>query len=150
MSRNNNMVQLFGYETDNGRNSVLWQDPMYFSQPRGQAGRELDENLGNWKLSKRPFNTDDVFTGQWVTIGDCGQPCLVRLDPDGTLAESLLFKPDDSWPGTWRMEMGILYIKIGQYELSVVASKDGNMHSGLEYEGDSSQPSAYFKVIRLV
>jgi hypothetical protein len=62
------MIQIFGYEYDHGRESILWWNPRYFSQTGGQQGRMLDDGLEAWKAKKRIFTRDEVLQGQWVKI----------------------------------------------------------------------------------
>jgi hypothetical protein len=141
------LIQVFGYETGNGRDSILWQNPMCFSHPGGQGGKELDEALGDWKRSKRAFNTDEILQGQWIKVGDHGHSFVAQLHPDGTLTETSLFNRQASWNGSWRLVGSVLRLTVNNYELDIFACKDGNVHSGIEYENGASKPSAYFKVI---
>src|SRR3712207_3780899 len=73
------LIALFGYETDGGRNSVLWQTPQYFSNPGGQAGKELDEKFGEWKAQKRPITFEEVVSGRWIKQGDHGYSFEVQF-----------------------------------------------------------------------
>ena len=144
------MIQLFGYETDNGRHSLLWQNPGYFSRPGGQQGRYLDDGLDAWKAQKRAFTREEVLEGQWLKIADHGNRCIVRFHADGTLTEADLFNPRDSWSGQWQLVGAILRVNIGEYELDIVANREGAIHSGIEFESGGRLPDAYFKVIHLV
>jgi len=41
-------------------------------------------------------------------------------------------------------------MNVGEYELDIFASKEGAIHSGIEFQSGSYEPNAYFKVIHLV
>jgi hypothetical protein len=144
------MIQLFGYEWDNGRHSILWHNPRYFSQPGGQAGRNLDEAFDDWKAQKRAFTRDEVLQGQWIKVADHGNRCIVQFHADGTLTETDLFNQEASWHGQWQLVAAVLRMNIGVYELDIVANKEGVTHSGIEFESGGYQPTAYCKVIHLV
>jgi hypothetical protein len=144
------MVRLFGYEWDNGRDSILWQEPKYFSQAGGQSGRMLDDGLDEWKAQKRAFTRDEVLQGQWIKVADIGNRCIVRFHSDGTLTETDLFNKEASWHGQWQLVGAVLRVNIGKYELDIVANKEGAIHSGIEFESGRYQPNAYFKVIHLM
>jgi len=53
--------------------------------------------------------------------------------------------PVHSWEGSWELLGGVLRIKVGPYELDVLANKQGDIHSGIEFE--DNRPNAYFKVV---
>jgi len=57
------LIALFGYESGEGRNSILWSDPWYFAKPVGQGGKQLDEDLTEWKATKRPFTKEGDTRG---------------------------------------------------------------------------------------
>lgn len=142
------LITLFGYECKGGRKSLLWDNPRYFMEVTGQGAKMLDEDFDEWKARKRAFKPEEIAHGQWVKVSDAGHPFLVRLHEDGTLAESALFDPNSSWPGTWRLtEEGFLRLSVGQYELDVVANRDSAIHSGIECKAEKGSPHAYFKVI---
>jgi hypothetical protein len=144
------LIRLFGYETDNGRNSILWYEPGHFSRPGGQQGMFLDDAFDGWKAQKRAFTRDEVLQGQWVKVGDHGHHRIVRCHPNGTLTETDLFNKDASWQGQWQLVSAVLRMNIGEYELDIVANREGALHSGIEFQARGYQPNAYFKVIHLV
>ena len=170
MAEDARLIRLFGYETDNGRDSLLWHEPGHFSRPGGQQGMFLDDAFDGWKAQKRAFTREEVLEGQWVKVGDHGYHRLVRFHADGTLTEADLFNPMDSWRGQWQLvnyalrwpyqqfaiynthrSMRILLrMNVGEYELDIVANKEGAIHSGIEFQRGSYNPNAYFKVIHLV
>ncbi|GEM_PF-4339476 len=73
LGEHDRLTCLFGYETHGGRRSILWNCPYYFLMPGGQGGQMLDEAFAAWKLSKRPFSTDEVLRGYWVKASDQGR-----------------------------------------------------------------------------
>jgi hypothetical protein len=109
-----------------------------------------DDAFQKWKARKRTFKPEEIAHGDSVKVSDTGHQFLVSLHEDGTLAESPLFDshPKKSWPGTWRLtEEGFLRLSVGEYELDVVANRDGAIHSGIEFKAGNPAPTAYFKVI---
>jgi hypothetical protein len=150
MDKYHRMIQVFGYETGNGRDSVFWQNPWSFSQLGGQGGKELDEAFDDWKHSKRSITADEALKGQWVKVGDHGYSFIVRLKPDGNLTETALFNPTLSLQGSWQLVGSVLRMIVKNHELDIFACKEGNIHSGIEYEKDATKPTAYFKVIHAV
>jgi hypothetical protein len=59
----NELIMLFGYETDGGRNSLLWREPHYFNIPGGQSGKQLDDHYASWMSTKRPLQTEELLAG---------------------------------------------------------------------------------------
>jgi hypothetical protein len=144
MQDSNRMITLFGYETGGGRNSYLWQNPMYFSRPGGQSGKMLDERFDEWKATKRPLTEEEILTGYWSKIGDLGHSFNVTFLPGGRLVESPLHGTE-TWEGQWQFLGPVLRVTVGPYELDVIGNKEGNVHSGIET--NNGQLHAYFKVI---
>src|SRR6266403_4205013 len=55
---------LFGYETDGGRESALWNDPMSFHRLARERG-SFRRNYESWKLTKRNFSRNELLDGKW-------------------------------------------------------------------------------------
>jgi hypothetical protein len=140
-------ICLFGYETQGGRDSPLWRDPRCFGEPTGQSGKMLDEEFQRWRQSKRNLARDEVVQGHWLKISDSGRALLVTLAADGSLRERDLFAPDQSWAGSWTMAGPVLRLCVGRFEVDVIASREGSVHSGIEIEQGGSSGPNYFKVI---
>ena len=81
------LITLFGYETDRGRNSILWDSPFYFHTPGGQSGKELDQRFSDWMSTKRPIQKEEMLDGVWKKIADHGYTFVVRFLSDGTFIE---------------------------------------------------------------
>jgi len=141
---------LFGYETDGGRVSTLWDKPEQFTHLIRTGGDSFHSSYTKWKQSKRRFSYEELIEGTWIKIGDHGEPHRVQFLHDGKLLERNLFNftETDFWEGSWRLVDGVLRMNIGKYELDVTASVDG-LHSGIEdtYEADGIERNAYFRVI---
>lgn len=138
---------LFGYETDGGRESALWNDPMSFHRLARESA-SFRRNFESWKLTKRNFSRNELLNAKWVKVADHGTKHQCTLHEDGTLIESPLFSFDvnERWNGQWKLIDGVLRLNIQIYELDIVASKDG-LHSGIEDEGDHR--NAYFRVVHV-
>ncbi len=106
----------------------------------------LDEDYNKWLSAKRPFTSIEVSSAVWDKHSDHGHSFKVILNRNGKLTEYSPSNPDDTWEGDWKVEDGILQIKVGKYELSVVANKEGDTHSGVEMADGA--PNAYFTVSR--
>jgi hypothetical protein len=169
MADHDRMIRLFGYEWENGRYSIFWQEPKYFLQPVGQSGENIEWAFTAWKAQKRAFTREEVLQGQWIKVGDHGYHRIVRFHADGTLTETDLFNPEDSWRGQWQLvnyaspvQRGpiaiypilrslsvFLRMNVREYELDIFACKESAIHSGIEFQSGGYQPTAYFKVIHL-
>ncbi len=143
------LYMLFGYETQGGRNSYLWENPHYFSQPTGQGGKMLDEDYTAWKQIKRAFTKEEIIEGIWIKISDTGSTFVVKFHPDGSLSEHRLFDERNEWGGRWELVGIALRMEINGYQLDVLAAKTGSIHSGLESPPGQERPTTYFKVIHL-
>jgi hypothetical protein len=141
MNNHTRLIALFGYETDGGRNSHLWNNPWDFSRPSGQGGTMLDDALLEWKHTKRPIAESEVLKGEWSKVGDNGSSSHVKFLPAGKLIER---NDSDSWQGEWSLSNGVLCVKIEKYELNVFGNKEGNTHSGVEVA--DGRLNAYFKM----
>lgn len=135
-------IALFGYETDGGRNSILWNNPEAFS-----SNSQYKARYEEWSKTKRKFTKDEVLNGTWVKVSEHGNSFIVQLSSDGQLKERSLFGSDEESQGKWSLENGILKLCVGEYELSVFANSDSPIHSGVEYKQGLKDPWAYFKVI---
>jgi hypothetical protein len=148
------LYSLFGYETEGGTNSILWQAPHLFRNPIAPSqGLKQFAQYPKWRETKRSFRRDEVTSGVWVKIGSHGYSFVVRFLDDGMLWEHELFNEDARQQGTWQLidsDIGkVLRMNVQQYELDIVANKDGLMHSGIEFLENQYKPHAYFKVIHL-
>ncbi len=149
MDDDNRTIRLFGYEWDNGRGSILWENPIYFRQPGGQSGKMLDEAFENWQKQKRAFTRDEILQGSWVKVGDHGHHFIVRFHANGDLTETGLFNTSTSWQGAWQLIGSVLRMRVNKYELDIFANRDSVIHSGIEIDTTSHAPNAYFKVIHV-
>jgi hypothetical protein len=140
------LYSLFGYETGDKKNSVLWSNPMYFAQATGQGASMLDENFVAWKNTKRDFTTQEILSGIWIKIGDTGHSFIMKCHQDGKFSEHNIFDEHEVY-GTWKLMGGVFRTNIQEYELNIVANKNGSIHSGIEFT--QNKPVAYFKVIHL-
>lgn len=143
----NRLIQLFAYEDYGGQGSILWQNPGYFSQPGGQSGKMLDEAFDKWRLGKRAFTRDEILSGYWIKARE-GYTFVVRCLPDGKLEERSLLD-DATWQGSWQLIGAVLRMNVHEYELDIVANKNGSVHSGIEFVGAQPVPHAYYKVVHL-
>lgn len=142
---------LFGYETDGGRESVLWNDPMGFNQLIGERGDDFYQRYNAWVRRKRRFTFDEIVDGRWVKIGDHRHQFHIKFLSDGTVNESLFFNfnENDYWNGTWKLVDGILRLNFKSdcsYELDIVASRNG-VHAGVEDANE--QRNAYYRLIHV-
>lgn len=147
---NDRLISLFGYETNGKRDSIFWTEPQqYYAQPDNQARQVLEGAFAKWQTYKRPFTLDEILQGKWVKASDNGNSFVVSFHRDGSLTEIGLFDQGVPWKGTWRLVGAILRMNVGNYELDIVASYYGSMHSGIEFYSGGLVPDAYFKVIHL-
>jgi hypothetical protein len=149
-------IQLFGYETEGGRQSRRWRDPISFPGPHRKEVTEevakLETSYSQWSGTKRDFTHDELEKGSWIKLGDDNTFREVHLHLDGTLTENELFNPTNKWQGSWKMLSGVLRMIIGIYEADFIASREGIVHSGVGFAGEGSMvdsPYAYYKLIHL-
>lgn len=150
------LIMLLGYETDNGRASILWDSPRYFYNRVGQGGKELDERFSNWMSTKRPIQKEELINGMWKKIADHGYTFVVRFLPDGTFIEHSVVSEQAVAHGTWQQLGPIIrtwleQMEAGQmvhYVLTMIANKTGQIHSAIELR--NRLPNAYFKMIHLI
>lgn len=138
---------LFGYETMGGRSSILWDNPSHFTWATGQGGRMLDDDMAAWKQTKRAFDRKEITKGRWIKRSEHGPVYVVVCHSDGTLTEHEKGNAGDTWKGKWELAGVALRINIGEYELDVIANKEGNTHSGIESSSKDERIWNYFKVI---
>lgn len=148
VQQRNRTIQLFAAEAYGGQDSILWKNPLYFSQPGGQSGKMMDQAFDEWKAGKRAFSAEEITNGFWIKVRE-GFTFVVRCFPDGTLTERALLE-DGSWDGTWQLIGDMLRMNIGEYELDICANKNSSIHSGIEFMGDKYVPHTYYKVVHLV
>lgn len=150
------LIMLLGYETDGGRQSVLWDYPQYFHSRVGQGGKELDQRFDDWMRTKRTIQKEELIDGMWKKIADHGYTFVVRFMPDGTFIEHSVASENNVAHGTWQQLGPIIRTWIGQmeegeqagYVLSMIANKTGLIHSAIEKR--NGRPNAYFKMIHLI
>ncbi len=143
------LYSLFGYETDGGKKSILWENPSYFMTASGQGGKELDADFAEWKNTKRGFTQEEIISGVWIKIGDNGYSFIMKCFENGSVNEHNIFDEHAEVNGTWQLVRGILVTNILQYNLNIVASKTGSIHSGIEFVEKQYKPHAYYKVVHL-
>jgi hypothetical protein len=143
------LIQVFGYETDGGRRSRLWNEPRLFSNPIGQGGKDLDDALAAWQATKRELRREEMLAGSWAKVGDHGHSFIVTFHTDGSLTECGLFDMSSTQRGTWLMVGKAIRTRVSRYELDIFGSREGRMHSGIEFEDGQRKPTAYFEIIHL-
>ena len=141
------MIALFGYETDGGRQSALWANPVLSPEALGQSGQILDEQFLSWKNRLRAFTPLEVTRGEWVKVGDLGHHFIVRFLTDGTLEERPLYGSSTPWSGQWRLVGNVLRTRVNQYELDIFAQRQGAVHSGVEVVDGAPHVHSYFRVV---
>lgn len=94
------LISLLGYETDNGRHSILWDSPQYFYSRVGQGGKELDQRFSDWMSTKRTIEKEELLDGMWKKISDHGYTFVVRFMPDGTFIEHYVASEQNVGHGT--------------------------------------------------
>lgn len=142
-------IMLFAYEMHGGRGAWLWSDPRQFHEAMGPSRRRADDDFREWRLRKRNFTPEEVPVGKWVKVSDLGSAFLVECHGDGTLTEASLFDPSSSRSGSWKIVGSALRINVWEYEIDVIANRNANVHSGLEFKAGADAPTAYFKVIHV-
>ena len=131
---------LFGYETDGGRKSLLWNNPeVALSSEKYEA----------WDKTRRNFNREEILDGIWLKISDTGNYYKVRLLPHGRLVKCALFDANNHGEGSWSLLDGVLRITIGWYTLDVFANYEGTKHSGIEFYKKEQTPDAYFTMLHV-
>jgi hypothetical protein len=139
------MISAFGYETDGGKDSILWNDPMSFCAPEKTAGEY--EKFRGWTKTKRAFTEAEITASAWIKVSEHKTSHQVNFFENGRLIEKHLLIQNESkhWGGAWRLIDGVLRLEIGEYVLDILASADG-IHSGVE--DFNGQRHSYFKVIQ--
>jgi serine/threonine protein kinase len=137
-------IALFGYETDGGRNAVLWNNPQVFFSDTQHAVR-----YAAWNKTKRSFTQEEILDGIWIKASDTGNYYQVRFHSDGNLTESTLLDPSTRWRGSWKLLDEVLRVNIGGYELDIFANAEGFRHSGIEFYRNEDTPCAYFTILHI-
>jgi hypothetical protein len=120
------LLCLFGYETDGGDTSRLWQDPDHVALPAGQPSRRLVARFQDWQHSKRAFLRGEVITGVWITIRAQGAAAQVQCHPDGRVTETTLFALWTQQPGTWSLVANaVVRLQVAGRELDIIANRTG-------------------------
>lgn len=146
MENNLNLVRIFGYETGEKRNSVLWASPDFLNV---NSAKMMSVYLG-WQHQKRAITYEEIIQGTWIKVSDHGYNFKVKFFADGTLTESDLFNENVSWKGSWKLIGMALRMNVEKYELDIFANKEGVIHSGIEMDTSTRLPNAYFKVIHII
>ncbi len=150
LSAHHRLLCLFGYETDGGETSRLWQDPAHVALPAGQPGRRLVERFEAWQHSKRAFLRGEVITGVWITIRAQGAAAEVQFHPDGTVTETTVFAPWTQQPGTWNLVANaVVRLHVAGRELDIIANRTGFLHAGIEEHQVDATYRVYVKVIHI-
>lgn len=97
--------------------------------------RESDqEKYSHWLSSKRNISESEVLNGTWIKMSQVRAAYRVRLFEGGKLKEWDIHDLNNfSLEGNWNLEEGVLNLDISGYKLSVFASKEGILHSGIEF-----------------
>ncbi len=150
LSAHQRLLCLFGYETDGGDTSRLWQDPEHVALPAGQPSRRLVARFQDWQHSKRAFLRGEVITGVWITIRAQGSAAQVQFHPDGTVTETTLFAPWTQQHGTWSLVANaVVRLQVAGRELDIIANRTGLLHAGIEEHQDDPAYRVYVKVVHL-
>lgn len=134
---------LFGFETDGGRESELWNNPLKFHEFISQRGNDFYKRYDSWAQTKRQFSFGEIVNSKWVKVADHGYHFHVNYHADKTFTERPIFSfnEEDYKRGTWELIDGVLRMKIEIYELDIFGDRNG-LHSGIEdIDGDRN---AYF------
>jgi hypothetical protein len=113
---------------------------------------ELSESADylKWCESKRNFVEEDVFGRTWVKSCPAGYITEVHFHSDGSLTEYRLFDRFET-QGNWLLKSGLLQVEINKgdnrYQFDVVACKDLNIHSAVEYK--NQELHSYLKLVQV-
>ena len=122
------LLQLFFRESDRVR--LLDLEALPELTPQQQA------DMQEWLATKRNFSPDEITSQHWVKTCSAGYVTEVILHPDGSLDEFTLFNRRRH-SGSWKLVDGLIELDIDQgenhYRCAVVANKNTNIHSAIEY-----------------
>ncbi|MCG9542917.1 hypothetical protein L1D37_03895 [Vibrio sp. Isolate33] len=117
---------------------------------------DLDSDLSEsadylkWCESKRNFVAEDVLGRTWVKSCPAGYITEVHFHSNGSLTEYRLFDRFET-QGHWLLKGGLLHVEISKgdnrYQFDVVACKDLNIHSAVEYK--SQELHSYLKLVQV-
>jgi tetratricopeptide (TPR) repeat protein len=134
-------IALFGYETQGGSSSVLWNNPSAFS-----LVETYDETYLEWLETKRGFTEGEIIGHTWVKADNNGYAFINHFASDGKLFERSFSDPSTEWQGSWQLIDGMLRTSInhnGIYELDVLANRDGPVYSGVSSKKGQKSLNAY-------
>ncbi len=131
------MLSLFGYETNGGPQSALWENPL---------NAELDiEKFQKWRGTKRDFRKEELINHTWIKSRGSEPTYLVQFLSNRDFKESIIFDPDSQWQGSWQISAdGVLRINVGEYELDIFADKSSSIHTAIEYKKGKNAPFAHY------
>lgn len=103
-----------------------------------------------WRATKRDFVTSDIENRVWVKSCPAGYITEVHFHSDGSLTEYRLFDRFET-QGHWLLKSGLLQVEIdkgdNRYQFDVVARKDLNIHSAVEYK--NQELHSYLKLVQV-
>lgn len=96
-----------------------------------------DAQFLEWCSTKKELTADDAQGSHWIKTCTGGYITEVIFHADGTLEEFTLFERLKT-VGTWDISNGVLNVRIkkntNHYQFSVIANKNINIHSAIEYK----------------
>lgn len=108
------------------------------------------QNMQHWLATKRQFVRDEVPAQHWLKTCSAGYVTEMIFYPDGAVQELGLFNRQQGI-GTWQMNEGALDIELRRgddhYQFTVVANKQGSIHSAIEYKNHTL--NSYLKLAQL-
>ncbi len=76
---------LFGYETQGGKRSPLWQDPLCYLQSSNGDAEQMDRALQVWVRGRRLLRSEEIVDSEWWQEPEEGDGAIIRCKRDGTL-----------------------------------------------------------------
>ncbi|MCW8328686.1 hypothetical protein MD588_07680 [Photobacterium sp. SDRW27] len=94
-------------------------------------------SMHEWLAGKRNFSRDEISPQHWIKTCSAGYITELILHPDGSLDEFTLFNRQRT-AGFWELVDGVIEIEIykgeNRYRSAVIANKNTNIHSAIEYK----------------
>lgn len=66
----------------------------------------------NWMKTKRKFDFNEITEGSWIKVTRNGEGSVLKLNNDNSIIEYSVHNPSRTWSGEWKLEEGILIMKI--------------------------------------
>lgn len=133
------LLQLYFRESDRVR--LLDMDALPELSPQQQAA------MHEWLATKRNFSSGEITSQHWIKTCSAGFVTELILHPDGSLDEFALFNRMHA-KGHWQLVDGMIELEIdngeNRYHSAVVANKNTNIHSAIEYK--NGQLHSYLKL----